>query len=136
MTGVVMKLQSYFETTDGFGVLSTADGKGNVDAAVYAKPHVIDDGRIPFIMRERLTHHNIQQNDSACYLFREEGGGYRGVRLYLTRVGEDQDPELIEKMTRAWLSPEVDSAKGQKFIVYFRLEKILSLIGDGTPDIS
>ncbi len=55
-----MDLKTYFEKTRGTGVLSTADGQGLVNAAVYARPRVLDDGSLAFIMRDRLTHHNLQ----------------------------------------------------------------------------
>jgi hypothetical protein len=55
-----MTLKEYFEETYGTGVLSTADSEGKVDAAIYSTPHVFDDGTLAFIMRERLTHHNLQ----------------------------------------------------------------------------
>jgi len=130
-----MLLRDYFETTRGLGVLSTANTAGKVDSAVYARPHVHDDGTLAFIMRERLTHHNLQENPSAAYLFVEAGTGYQGVRLYLRKVREDADPELIEQLTRRCLSPEEDQAKGPKFLVYFTIEEILNLIGSERPDI-
>ena len=37
-----MNLSDYFENTTGTGVLATADSNGNVDVAIYARPHVID----------------------------------------------------------------------------------------------
>jgi hypothetical protein len=60
-----MSLKEYFETTNGVGVLSTADSDGKVDAAIYARPHFVDDGTMAFIMRDRLTHHNLQSNSHA-----------------------------------------------------------------------
>ncbi|WP_291316787.1 pyridoxamine 5'-phosphate oxidase family protein, partial [Desulfuromonas sp.] len=71
-------MKAYFETSSGKGVLSTADGEGRVDAAIYAKPHVMDDGTLAFIMRDRLTHKNLTENPYAAYLFVEDGPGYRG----------------------------------------------------------
>jgi len=130
-----MLLNDYFESTRGLGVLSTADAAGKVDAAVYARPHVADDGTLVFIMRERLTHRNLQENPSAVYLFVEAGSGYQGVRLYLRKLREDNDPELIKQLTRRCLSPEEDQAKGPKFLVYFAIEEILKLIGSERPDI-
>ncbi|KIH76548.1 Pyridoxamine 5'-phosphate oxidase [Geoalkalibacter ferrihydriticus] len=126
-----MDLRNYFATSQGTGVLSTADREGRVDSAIYARPHILADGTIAMIMRERLTHHNLQQNPYAAYLFRESGPGYRGVRLFLKKLREDADPELLQEMTRRCLSPEEDQARGPKFIVYFQLEKLLPLIGDG-----
>lgn len=130
-----MTLKEFFTTADGFGVLSTADAEGRVDAAVYAKPHVFDDGSLGFVMRARLTHSNLQENSSAVYLFAKAGGGYRGVRLYLRKTGEDTDDALIQEMTRSWLSAEEDEAKGPKYLVRFAVEKVLPLIGDGASEI-
>jgi len=64
-----MELKDYFENTKGIGILSTSDGDGKVDAAIYARPHFMDDGTIALIMRDRLTHHNLQSNFHACYMF-------------------------------------------------------------------
>lgn len=125
-----MDLDSYFEEKKGTGVLSTADAEGHVDAAVYARPRVMDDGTVAFIMRERLTYHNIGRNPYAAYLFLEDGGGYKGIRLYLEKVREDQNPDLIGDMTRRCLSPDEDREKGPKHIVYFNVEKVLPLIGE------
>ena len=129
-----MDLKSYFTTRRGIGVLSTADAQGKVDAAVYARPHVMEDGTLAMIMRERLTHKNLQVNPYAAYLFIEQSSGYQGVRLFLKKVREDDDAELIESMTRRTLTDQEDQAKGPKFIVYFAVEKILNLIGGESPD--
>ena len=83
-----MDLATYFENTKGTGILSTSDLKGNVDAAIYARPYVIDENTIAFSMLERLSYANIQANPKAAYLFVEHGEGYTGKRLYLTKTHE------------------------------------------------
>ena len=130
-----MRLKDYFAAASGVGVLSTADGRGRVDAAIYARPQVMDDGTIAFLMRDRLTHRNLGENPHASYLFIEEGSGYRGVRLFLTKIEESTDDELIGKLTRRCLTPEEDAARGPKFLVYFKIEKILDLVGSGVPNL-
>lgn len=130
-----MNLKTFFAQAEGVGVLSTADEDGKVDAAIYAKPHIMDDGTIAFIMRDRLTHHNLEENPYAAYLFIEKAMGYKGLRLFLKKVREDTDADLIQKMTRRSLSPEEDEAKGPKFLVYFEIEKALNLIGGDNPVI-
>lgn len=55
-----MELKDYFESTKGTGVMATADGDGKVDAAIYARPHFMEDGTLAVIMRDRLTHNNLQ----------------------------------------------------------------------------
>jgi hypothetical protein len=125
-----MELKEYFDNTKGFGVLSTADGQGRVDAAVYARPHVMEDGLVASIMSDRLSHQNLQTNPHATYLFLEEGPGYRGKRLFLTKVREERDSELIDKICRRCYPREMLPAEPQ-FVVVFRVDKELPLIGAG-----
>ena len=126
-----MDLQDYFETTSGVGVLSTADNKGKVNASIYGRPHFMDEKTIAFIASDRLTHANLKKNPSAIYLFKEDGS-YKGYRLYLTKTHEDKDSPLIEQLRRKkykGLGRKYDTES--KFLIYFRIKKILPLIGDG-----
>lgn len=129
-----MNLKNYFSEQQGIGVLSTADKDGRVNSAIYARPHVMEDGTLAMIMRERLSYKNLQQNEQAAYLFIEQGGGYQGLRLTLKKLREDDDPELIQQLKRRCLSQEEDAAKGPKHIVYFAVENARKLIGDATPE--
>jgi len=124
-----MTLKEYFHNTRGTGVLATADNEGRTDAAIYSRPHIMDDGSLAFIMRERLSHNNLQTNSYATFLFMEHAEHLKGMRLFMKKTGEDTDAQLISSMTRRKLSPEDDKAAGPRHIVYFSLEKILSLIG-------
>lgn len=126
-----MELKNYFENTEGTGILATADGDGKVDAAVYARPHCMEDGTIAMIMRDRLTHLNLQTNPHACYLFMEKGPGYKGKRLFLTKVREEQDSELLASLRRRQRQ-YIDEKDETKFLVFFKLTKELPLIGAGT----
>ena len=123
-----MELKDYFENTKGVGVMATADADGKVDAAIYARPHFMEDGTIAMIMRDRLTHHNLQSNPHAAFLFIEDGPGYKGKRLFLTKVREEQDSELLQSLRRRQYSKNNEEAK---FLVFFKLDKELPLIGAG-----
>jgi len=68
-----MNLMEYFKDSRGHGVMVTADSEGKVDITIYARPHVMDEETIAFIMPDRLTHQNLQSNPHAAYLFIEEG---------------------------------------------------------------
>lgn len=87
----MVDLQAYFDTAKGRGVLATADAAGRVNQAIFARPHIMDDGIVAFIMPDRLTHANLQANPQAAYLFLEDGPHYKGKRLYLTKIREEQD---------------------------------------------
>jgi len=131
-----MTLREYFESRRGYGVLGTADADGRADVAIYSKPSVLDDGTVAFVMRERLTHHNLKSNPHAAFMFFERGGRYKGIRLFLRKVREDEDPELIPLMSRSHLSPEEDAARGPKHIVCFEVTKILPMVGDADTGIT
>ncbi|MCI0500099.1 MAG: hypothetical protein L0Y36_10570 [Planctomycetales bacterium] len=123
-----MNLRGYFEHADGLGILSTADKLGNVDAALYAVPHVISEDTIAFIMRPRLSFHNIQQNPRAVYLFLEKGPDYKGRRLYLEMLHMETDPEkaaLFRQKSRHNGHDEADSK-----LVYFKVVLTRPLTGD------
>jgi hypothetical protein len=124
-----MNLKTYFEETKGMGVLSTADGDGIVNAAVYARPHIMDDGTLAFIMRDRLSHHNLQSNPRAAYLFREDAPGYKGLRLHLTKTHEESGTERVEKFCRR--CKIYDTPDAIRHLVFFKADKELPLIGAG-----
>ena len=110
--------------------MGTADDKGKVNMAVYAKPHFMEDGAIAFIMAERLTHQNLQFNNHAAYLFIEEGSKSRGKRLLLTKLHEEKDSDLLYALRSKKFSSEKEEGKN-RFLVFFRIDKVLPLIGAG-----
>jgi hypothetical protein len=122
-----MELHDYFETTTGTGILSTADKDGKVDAAIYSRPHFLDDGKLAFIMRDRLSHSNLRSNPHAAYLFIENGPGYKGKRLYLTMVREEKNAEQIAALQRRNRATEVDE---DRFLVFFEIDRERLLVGD------
>jgi len=121
-----MKLSEYFEQTDGTGILSTTDSNGNVDCAIYATPHVMDEETVAFIMRPRVSYYNVQQNARAAYMFIEKGPGCKGRRLYLQRVREEDDAQKINAMRRTEKGGDADKAK----LVYFKVIGARPLVGD------
>ena len=124
-----MNQSDYFENTVGTGVLATADSNGNVDVAIYARPHIIDEKTVAFIMNERLSYQNITSNPKAAYLFLEDCPGYKGKRLYLTKIKEETDKELIDSMRRRKIE-KYQEGDLKKHLVYFRVDRIRALVGE------
>ena len=123
-----MHLKEYFETKKGFGVLSTADREGRVNAAIFARPHVMDNQTVAFIMPDRLTHANLQSNPHGAYLFLEKEAGYKGVRLHLRKLSEEQDSELLQTLRRKTYPAELDEKEAPRYLVIFRVDKVLPLL--------
>jgi hypothetical protein len=125
-----MNLSEYFDTARGKGVLATADASGYVNAAVYAKPHFLDENTVAFIMAGRLTYDNLKSNPHAAYVFFEEGGSFTGKRLYLSKIREDTDTVLIDSIRRSNRSmPHDDISNEDKHLVTFRIDRVLPLVG-------
>jgi hypothetical protein len=126
-----MELEEYFEKTKGVGVLSTANADGKVNAAIYGRPHFMGQDIVAFIAADRLTHANLQANSSAVYLFKENGS-YEGRRLYLTKTLEEKDSPLIDEIRRRKYKELEGSYKTEsKFLIYFKIDNVLPLIGEG-----
>ena len=127
---VEMNLSDYFDNTQGSGVLATADSSGLVNAAVYARPHFIDEKTLAFIMRERLTYENLQTNPHSTYLFIESKPGYTGKRLYLTKIREETNDELVAGICRR-CDYSMFTEPLMRHVVFFTIDKVLPLIGSG-----
>jgi hypothetical protein len=120
-----MDWAQYFEAADGLGVLSTTDADGRVNAAVYSRPHIMEDGSAAFIMPDRLTHQNLQANARAVYLFVEAGSKSRGVRLYLEKNREEGDAAKIAQLRRT----DRGDPGEPRFLVYFTVTHTRPLVG-------
>ena len=121
-----MNLKDYFESNKGLGVLSTADRDGKVDSAIYSRPHLIENGTVAWIMRDRLSHSNLQSNPHASFLFKEDGDGYNGIRLFLTKVGEEQNTERLQYLRRR---KSAYNDGEDRFLVFFKVDNELPLVG-------
>jgi hypothetical protein len=122
-----MDLKEYFQKASGTGVIGTSDSQGKVDLAVFSKPHVMEDGTVAFIMPERLTHHNLESNPHAAYMFMEDGKGWNGVRLFLRKLRDEKDTELLRSLKRRRYEGDEEG----RHLVFFKVEKLLPLIGPG-----
>ncbi|NQV33202.1 MAG: pyridoxamine 5'-phosphate oxidase family protein [Phycisphaeraceae bacterium] len=122
-----MTLNEYFETSNGYGVLATSNEEGQVNIALYAKPHMLDENTLAFIMRNRRSYGNLQTNPTAAYLYIEKDGGYLGKRLHLTKIREDKDQDAIDtirRKQRTHTGPDSDST-----LVVFQIDEIRPAVG-------
>jgi hypothetical protein len=126
-----VKLSEYFESKTGRGIIATSDSTGQLTAAVYARPHFLDENTIAFIMADRLTHKHLLSNPKAVYLFMESGERYAGKRLYLTKTSEEKNSPMIDQIRRQDSCPvDEEYMKQNRFLVSFKIDKVLPLIGD------
>lgn len=67
----------------------------------------------------------------AAYLFKEEGNGYKGKRLFLKKVREEEATDLLYELRKRTYPPEVEARDRTKFLVFFEITKELPLVGGG-----
>lgn len=122
-----MDLAEYFGNVAGVGVFATANKEGMVNTAVYARPHINEDGTISFIMRNKQSRQNVLENPQASYLFKENGG-FHGIRLTLRMLDESDDQDKIRELSKR---PNYhDQAIEERYLVRFSLVNARKLIGD------
>jgi hypothetical protein len=92
---------------------------------------VIDDKNVAFIMADRLTHANTNKNPYATFLFKEDGNGYNGQRLYLRKKKETEDQELIAATCKIEYAGSICEPRYLKktFLVTYKVESVLPLLG-------
>jgi putative heme iron utilization protein len=122
-----MKISEYFAKARGHGVLATANNQGKVNAAVYSKPYFTDENTAVFIMAENLTYENLKTNPSAIYLFIESTEEWTGKRIYLRKLKESQDEQMLAEICQACDYSHYDV--GNRHLAYFEIEKVLPLLG-------
>ncbi len=85
------------------GVLSTTDGQGNVNAAVFGSARLVSADRIALGLGDNRTLANLRQNPQAVLLFYTLGRmvfDSRGVRLYLQLEDLLQSGPLFSETVR------------------------------------
>ena len=131
-----MTTAKYFEEKRGVGIISTADAEGRVNSAIYSRPHFMEDGTVAFIMRDRLTRANLRTNPYASYMFIESRPGYRGKRLYLKMVGEEQETDRLYSLKRRTGVEDTGVKRDPKSLVFFELDREVPLVarpGENRP---
>ncbi|MBN1636355.1 MAG: pyridoxamine 5'-phosphate oxidase family protein [Deltaproteobacteria bacterium] len=127
-----MELDQYFEHASGRGMLATADSSGKVDIALYGRPHFIAKDIVAFIMSDKLSHANLKSNPSAAYLFMENSDAFAGKRIFLSKIKEEENSQLIDVLReKHHYVPKHENNTKSKYLVYFKIEKVLPLVGSG-----
>jgi len=95
------ELMEVFNKRPRIGALSTSDGKGNVNVAVFGSPQMIDDNTIVMGIGNNRSYRNLQENQKAAFIIMEPGSTapeWKGVRVYLEAVSIESAGELYNKI--------------------------------------
>lgn len=102
------QVMEMFNRQTRIGALATANKDGDVNAAVFGSPRMIDEDTVIMAIGDNRSYKNLQENPKASFIVIEPGASptsWKGVRLYLEvdafeRYGEvlDSFREKIRKV--------------------------------------
>jgi predicted pyridoxine 5'-phosphate oxidase superfamily flavin-nucleotide-binding protein len=124
------ELVDYFNKQPRLMTLSTADKEGNVNAAYFGSPHMIDAKTVVMGSGTNKTLANLKENPKACFTVMEPGPSapeWKGVRLYVkmtecatsgrklddirAAVAQKVGPETAKQMIHAALTFEIEEIR-------------------------
>ena len=92
----VMKM---FNKKTRIGALATSNKNGDVNAAVFGSPRMIDEDTVIMAIGENRSFQYLQENPKASFIVIEPGDTptqWKGVRLYLEMDGFESYGELLD----------------------------------------
>jgi hypothetical protein len=121
-----------FNKKSRIGALATSNKNGDVNAAVFGSPQMIDEETIIMAIGDNRSYRYLQENPKASFIVIEPGETmtqWKGVRLYLEvsdfeRYGEVLD-SLREKIRKVAGNASADAIKAA---IRFRVVDVRPLI--------
>lgn len=130
------QVMEMFNKENRIGVLASANKSGDVNAAVFGSPRMIDEDTVIMAIGNNRSFQNLQENPRASFIVVEPGESpttWQGVRVYLEvdsfeRYGEvlDSFRENIRKVAGDQAANAITAA------IRFKVMDVRSLI-DPTP---
>lgn len=93
------KVMEMFNRENRIGVLATADSNGDVNAAVFGSPRMIDEDTVIMAIGENRSFKYLQENPKASFIVVEPGqtpASWKGVRLYLEVDSFERYGEVLD----------------------------------------
>ncbi len=93
------EVMQMFNKETRIGSLATVNQNGDVNAAVFGSPRMIDDETVIMAIGDNRSFRNLQENPRATFLVVEPGdspASWKGVRLYLTMDSFERYGELLD----------------------------------------
>ena len=88
-----------FNKKSRIGALATSNKDGDVNAAVFGSPQMIDENTVIMAIGDNRSFKYLQENPKASFLVIEPGESpaqWKGVRLYLEVVGFERYGEVLD----------------------------------------
>ena len=125
-----------FNRTNRIGALATSNKNGDVNAAVFGSPQMIDQDTIIMAIGDNRSHTYLKENPKASFIVIEPGDTpmeWKGIRLYLEVEALEGYGELLDSLRQKIRKMAGDqSANAIKAAVRFKIVDVRPLIS-ATP---
>lgn len=95
------ELMERFNRPTRMGTLSTSDGQGNLNAAVFSALQMVDENTVVMACGENRTLANLQKHPKAVFCFFEPAANpheWTGARVYLKAVKTEREGPLFDQL--------------------------------------
>jgi len=106
------ELMEIFNKYPRIGALATADKEGDVNAAVFGSPRMIDENTVVMGIGENRSFRNLQRNPKAVFIVMEPGKtglDWKGARVYLEAIDMETEGEFFDRIKQ-----DIAKAAGQQ----------------------
>jgi hypothetical protein len=129
------KLMDYFNKAPRLGTLSTASRKGNVNAAVFGSPRMVDEKTVVMGLGRDRSLEYLQENPNAVFLIMEPGKSlteWKGIRVYLKmKTAATSGPKLDDYKIQMAKAFGPDAANMVHAAVTFEVTEVRPLVDMG-----
>ena len=128
-------LINYFNRQPRIGTLSTASKDGQVDAACFGSPMMVDEKTVVMAVRKNRTFANLQENPNAVFMIMEPGKTgpeWKGVRVYLKMSAHETSGAKLDTM-RARLAKILGEEQAKTFhaAITFEIQDVRPIVDLG-----
>jgi len=95
------ELMDIFNKYPRIGALATSNKEGDVNAAVFGSPRMIDENTVVMGIGENRSFRNLQRNPKAVFIVMEPGEtvmDWKGARVYLEAVNLKTEGEFFDQI--------------------------------------
>lgn len=95
------ELIEMFNRRPRIGALATSNKEGDVNAAVFGSPRMIDEDTVVMGIGENRSFRNLQRNPKAVFIVMEPGEtvrDWKGARVYLEAVDMETEGEFVDQI--------------------------------------
>ena len=125
-------LMEMFNTQPRIGTLSTADGEGNVNSAVFGSPQMADERTVVMGIGNNRSFRYLKANPKAVFTVIEPGETtmeWKGCRVYLEAISMETEGELLDTIRKNIAEAAGEAAaKMVHAAIRFRISEIRNLI--------